>query len=491
MGALLAWALHWRWVAVWSPPSPSRWPTSWRGRADPGRVRQRVPGLVGGPIVGLMAGRSPGWPTSGTPPSTRRRGRGGTGPAGPRGARRRAAGAGDGAAPRRRLRGRRGELGRLAGEQEQALRSLIRSRTRCLRPHRVDLDRAPSWPPRPPGCGSASRRRTAPSVGAQRVGSPSLVAVVARASTTWLAHVGADAPAWVLLEAPPGAVEVSVRDEGPGIAPGRVDEAAARGPARRRRLDPGAARRPGRPGRRLDQRLVRHRVGADASASPPVAVRSRRDDPRHATRSSTRSATRSAAPRPARGAVSLWTAGEGPDRAGLTVSSLMVAEASRGTCSAWSTPTPTWPTPCEPGSAVVVQLLAWQHRDLAEAFAGTAPAPGGAFAQAAWSRRPGGRCSRTPPGPAPGWSPRPRSAGPRWSRRRSSTSRSATRTSPWSIAGVATSRVRRLRRRRVLAGAVAGRHDPAPTPPAPVRPVRPRSPHPGVRQAMDGRVGDG
>ena len=27
----------------------------------------------------------------------------------------------------------------------------------------------------------------------------------------------------------------------------------------------------------------------------------------------------------------------------------------------------------------MVQLLAWQHRHLAEAFAGTAPAPGGAF----------------------------------------------------------------------------------------------------------------
>jgi flavin reductase (DIM6/NTAB) family NADH-FMN oxidoreductase RutF len=27
----------------------------------------------------------------------------------------------------------------------------------------------------------------------------------------------------------------------------------------------------------------------------------------------------------------------------------------------------------------VVQLLSWVHRDLAEAFAGTAPAPGGAF----------------------------------------------------------------------------------------------------------------
>ncbi len=31
----------------------------------------------------------------------------------------------------------------------------------------------------------------------------------------------------------------------------------------------------------------------------------------------------------------------------------------------------------------VVQLLSWRHRDLAEAFAGTAPAPGGPFRLAA------------------------------------------------------------------------------------------------------------
>ena len=35
-------------------------------------------------------------------------------------------------------------------------------------------------------------------------------------------------------------------------------------------------------------------------------------------------------------------------------------------------------------SAAVVQLLAWEHRDLAEVFAGTAPAPGGMFGMAAF-----------------------------------------------------------------------------------------------------------
>jgi flavin reductase (DIM6/NTAB) family NADH-FMN oxidoreductase RutF len=33
----------------------------------------------------------------------------------------------------------------------------------------------------------------------------------------------------------------------------------------------------------------------------------------------------------------------------------------------------------------VVQLLSWEHRALADAFAGVAPAPGGAFGMASWT----------------------------------------------------------------------------------------------------------
>lgn len=39
-----------------------------------------------------------------------------------------------------------------------------------------------------------------------------------------------------------------------------------------------------------------------------------------------------------------------------------------------------------PGArTAVVQLLEWEHRDLADAFAGVAPAPGGAFRMGAWT----------------------------------------------------------------------------------------------------------
>ncbi len=42
-------------------------------------------------------------------------------------------------------------------------------------------------------------------------------------------HVGETAPAWVLLDAVPGQVVVSVRDDGPGIPEGRLETAAAAG----------------------------------------------------------------------------------------------------------------------------------------------------------------------------------------------------------------------------------------------------------------------
>ncbi len=85
------------------------------------------------------------------------------------------------------------------------------------------------------------------------------------------------------------------------------------------------------------------------------------------------------------GQVSLWTTGAGPERAGLTVSSLLVLPGDPPLVLGLLDPD------CDladrlrvDGARLVVQLLEWQHRDLAEQFAGQMPAPGGAFATTTW-----------------------------------------------------------------------------------------------------------
>ena len=81
------------------------------------------------------------------------------------------------------------------------------------------------------------------------------------------------------------------------------------------------------------------------------------------------------------GAVSLVTAGGGRERAGLTVSSLMVAIGDPARVVMLVDPDSDLHDVLAAGDEhrAVVQLLAWRHRHLAEAFAGTAPAPGGPF----------------------------------------------------------------------------------------------------------------
>ncbi len=84
------------------------------------------------------------------------------------------------------------------------------------------------------------------------------------------------------------------------------------------------------------------------------------------------------------GAVTLWTTGTGRDRAGLTVSSLMVAGGEPGHILALVDPDSDLADALDDAGACVVQLLEWRHRDLAEAFAGLSPAPGGPFRAGAW-----------------------------------------------------------------------------------------------------------
>ena len=82
------------------------------------------------------------------------------------------------------------------------------------------------------------------------------------------------------------------------------------------------------------------------------------------------------------GAVTLWTAGDAAERAGLTVGSFLVALGPEPALLGLIDPDADLLAVLRETGRGVVQLLSWADRQLAEAFAGTAPAPGGPFRQA-------------------------------------------------------------------------------------------------------------
>jgi flavin reductase (DIM6/NTAB) family NADH-FMN oxidoreductase RutF len=86
------------------------------------------------------------------------------------------------------------------------------------------------------------------------------------------------------------------------------------------------------------------------------------------------------------GTVSLWTSGEGPSRAGLTVTSYLVAAGQETRILGLLDPDADLTETLLATGSGVVQLLSWADRDLAEMFAGTAPAPGGRFSQASFDQ---------------------------------------------------------------------------------------------------------
>ncbi len=125
------------------------------------------------------------------------------------------------------LGGEAAELGRLAGEQEATLRSL------------VGVGPAGSSPSDDRGdlrAQSGSRATAAVSVAAPAepvwLAGPvahEVAAAVGSALDNVRKHCGDRARAWVLIEDEGDAVVVTIRDDGPGMAPGRLAEAAADG----------------------------------------------------------------------------------------------------------------------------------------------------------------------------------------------------------------------------------------------------------------------
>ena len=122
---------------------------------------------------------------------------------------------------------RRGmEAGRLAGEQETALRNLIAAGDgeplplgeldlRTLLSQEISTTVSVVTPAEPVRLGSEAARETASAV---------------RAALDNVRHHGGDsARAWVLVEDERDQVTVTVRDDGPGIPAGRLEEAAADG----------------------------------------------------------------------------------------------------------------------------------------------------------------------------------------------------------------------------------------------------------------------
>ncbi|WP_240755883.1 MacS family sensor histidine kinase [Nocardioides iriomotensis] len=126
------------------------------------------------------------------------------------------------------LGGEAADLGRLAGEQEVALRALVQgTAARAAHDEPVATDLMEALAP------YATRAVTVSGPGGP-VELPGgmvaeLVSVVRACLDNVANHVGPDAPAWVLVEDLGGSVVVTVRDEGPGIPAGRLETAQQEG----------------------------------------------------------------------------------------------------------------------------------------------------------------------------------------------------------------------------------------------------------------------
>jgi signal transduction histidine kinase len=121
------------------------------------------------------------------------------------------------------------EIGRLAGQQETALRTLMgdgrASQTAADASDEVDLSQLAL----PSSTDRVTVSVPAEPVLLERTAATELTAAMRAALDNVQRHCGAQARAWVLVEEEPGLVRVTIRDDGPGIPDGRLAEAAAAG----------------------------------------------------------------------------------------------------------------------------------------------------------------------------------------------------------------------------------------------------------------------
>jgi signal transduction histidine kinase len=123
--------------------------------------------------------------------------------------------------------GEAAELGRLAGEQEAALRTLVGMGAADPEPAKGLRDIRVLISPLSGAAVHVAAPATPVVLPAHTAGE--LVLAVRAALDNVARHCPDGTRVWILIEDEPDAVTVSLRDDGPGFAPGRLDRAAAAG----------------------------------------------------------------------------------------------------------------------------------------------------------------------------------------------------------------------------------------------------------------------